>query len=105
MGRAHKGVYARLRGLCETHRGVDGFRKSSTHPTNRAHQGRSIMRYVKRMGGTLAAAVIASVALGTVPSLAQVNPDPNAAPNPYQLDEGWPKLPAGRKCGATFGVS
>jgi len=26
--------------------------------------------------------------------------DPNAAPNPYRLEEGWAKLPAGRKWGS-----
>jgi hypothetical protein len=31
--------------------------------------------------------------------------DPNAAPNPYRLDEGWGKLPPGRNWGATFGMS
>src|ERR1700732_5269243 len=30
--------------------------------------------------------------------------DPNAAPNPYRVDEGWAKLPQGRKWGAAIGV-
>jgi len=29
----------------------------------------------------------------------QVTPDPNAAPDPYRLDDGWAKLPEGRKWG------
>ena len=29
---------------------------------------------------------------------------PNAAPNPYRLDEGWAKLPEGRKWGSAIGV-
>ena len=63
------------------------------------------MQHEKRIGGVLAAAVIATMAVWTAPSSAQVNPDPNAAPNPYRLDEGWAKLPAGRNWGATFGIS
>jgi sugar lactone lactonase YvrE len=63
------------------------------------------MRYEKCLGGALAAAVIASLAFCAAPSFAQTKPDPNAAPNPYRLDEGWAQLPAGRKWGATFGIS
>jgi sugar lactone lactonase YvrE len=63
------------------------------------------MRHVKQVSGLLAGAVIAAIAFWAEPSFAQVNPDPNAAPNPYRLDEGWAKLPAGRKWGGTFGVS
>jgi hypothetical protein len=63
------------------------------------------MQHRKRLGGALAAAVIGSVLAWTAPASAQVNPDPNAAPNPYRLDDGWAKLPAGRKWGGTFGVS
>jgi streptogramin lyase len=63
------------------------------------------MRYEKQVRGVLAAAVIAAIAVWAQPSFAQINPDPNAAPNPYRLDEGWAKLPAGRKWGGTFGVS
>ncbi|HEY5619005.1 MAG TPA: peptidyl-alpha-hydroxyglycine alpha-amidating lyase family protein [Vicinamibacterales bacterium] len=36
--------------------------------------------------------------------LAQGGADPNAAPNPYRVDEGWAKLPQGRKWGAAIGV-
>src|SRR6202162_5772771 len=63
------------------------------------------MRHEKRISGVLAAAVLAAIAVWAQPSSAQTNPDPNAAPNPYQLDEGWAKLPAGRNWGATFGIS
>ena len=62
------------------------------------------MRYSMPTGGLLAA-MIAAFALSSTPSFAQVTPDPNAAPNPYRLDEGWAKLPAGRTWGATFGIS
>jgi sugar lactone lactonase YvrE len=50
-------------------------------------------------------AVVAAFALSGNHSFAQGAPDPNAAPNPYKLDEGWMKLPEGRKIGATFGLS
>lgn len=36
--------------------------------------------------------------------IAQGGADPNAAPNPYRVDEGWAKLPEGRKWGAAVGV-
>jgi sugar lactone lactonase YvrE len=62
------------------------------------------MRHETRISGALAAAVIATIAMSTVPSSAQVNPDPNVAPNPYRLDDGWAKLPEGRKWGAAIGV-
>jgi DNA-binding beta-propeller fold protein YncE len=35
---------------------------------------------------------------------AQPAVDPNSAPNPYHVDEGWAKLPAGRHWGAVPGV-
>ena len=63
------------------------------------------MRFEKGVGGALAVAVITGIALWSAPSFTQTNPDPNAAPNPYRLDEGWAKLPAGRNWGATFGAS
>jgi sugar lactone lactonase YvrE len=63
------------------------------------------MHYEKMLGGALAAAAIAAMLGLAAPSLAQMSADPNAAPNPYRLDEGWAKLPAGRNWGATFGIS
>ena len=50
-------------------------------------------------------AVVAAFAMSGNQSFAQGAPDPNAAPNPYKLDEGWLKMPEGRKIGATFGLS
>jgi DNA-binding beta-propeller fold protein YncE len=50
-------------------------------------------------------AVAAAFAMSGDHSFAQGAPDPNAAPNPYKLDEGWMKLPEGRKIGSTFGLS
>jgi hypothetical protein len=60
------------------------------------------MRYVQQAGGALIAAAFALSATRTFP---QGTPGPNAAPNPYRLDEGWAKLPPGRNWGATFGAS
>ena len=63
------------------------------------------MQYVQQAGGALIAAVAAAFALSATPTFPQGIPEPNAAPNPYRLDEGWAKLPPGRKWGATFGAS
>jgi hypothetical protein len=41
-------------------------------------------------------AVVAAFAGTGGNSYAQGAPDPNAAHNPYRLDEGWAKLPEGR---------
>lgn len=59
----------------------------------------------REMKFALGFAVIAAFAMSGDKSYAQGAPDPNAAPNPYKLDEGWMKLPEGRKIGATFGLS
>jgi DNA-binding beta-propeller fold protein YncE len=52
------------------------------------------------------ALLVTSVACAASSSMAcaQARPDPNAAPNPYRIDEGWAKLPAGREWGAAIGV-
>jgi sugar lactone lactonase YvrE len=63
------------------------------------------MQYLKPAGGALIVAAVAAFAFSATPSFAQTTADPNAAPNPYRLDEGWAKLPAGRKWGGTFGLS
>jgi len=44
----------------------------------------------------LAAVTIAATALSAGTGSAQTSGDPNAAPNPYRLDDGWAKLPQGR---------
>ena len=54
-------------------------------------------------GGVLAAALI-SMLVSSLPSVAQTSADPNSAPNPYQMEEGWAKLPAGRHWGMTIGL-
>jgi sugar lactone lactonase YvrE len=57
-----------------------------------------------RLGGALAAALIASVPLSVGKVHAQASPDPNAAPNPYRVVEDWAKLPGGRRLGQTISV-
>ncbi len=50
-------------------------------------------------------AVVATIAMSAAPACAQTNPDPNSAPNPYRLDEGWAKQPMGRGFGSTIGLN
>jgi hypothetical protein len=61
------------------------------------------MILTREMKIALGLAVFAAFAAPADKSYAQAS-DPNAAPNPYRLDDGWAKLPAGRKFGATFGL-
>ena len=62
------------------------------------------MRYERPIGGALAGAVVASILAWATPSFAQTNADPNAAPNSYQLDAGWLKMPEGRQMGQAISV-
>jgi sugar lactone lactonase YvrE len=48
--------------------------------------------------------VIAVGMAAALPAVAQT-PDPNSAPNPYRLDEGWAKQPMGRGFGSTIGLN
>ncbi len=52
----------------------------------------------------LGAAVVAAASMSGDRSLAQMMPDPNAAPNPYREEPGWAKLPEGRKWGMVLGI-
>jgi streptogramin lyase len=61
------------------------------------------MRNAARVTFMLGIAIAAAAAM-RVPIQAQTSPDPNAAPNPYRMEENWAKLPAGRKWGSTIGV-
>jgi streptogramin lyase len=63
------------------------------------------MSLTRGMTFALGFAVAAALAMSGDRGYAQGAPDPNAAPNPYRLDEGWAKLPAGRQWGAVFGTS
>ena len=61
---------------------------------------------MRRISGTSYAVgiILAAAIAGSGVSLAQNAPDPNGAPNPYRVDEGWAKLEQGRKWGAAVGV-
>src|SRR6266571_4104275 len=58
----------------------------------------------RRIRYALGIAIFAAIAMQGSGSFAQNGADPNAAPNPYHVDEGWAKLPQGRKWGAAIGV-
>jgi len=62
------------------------------------------MKYAGQMTLMLGAAVVALVAISGERVYSQATADPNAAPNPYTMQEGWAKLPAGRKWGSTIGI-
>jgi sugar lactone lactonase YvrE len=62
------------------------------------------MSWQARSHYLLAAVVTAAIAMSGDSGYAQTSADPNAAPNPYRLDDGWAKLPEGRKWGAAIGV-
>ncbi|MGC2320385.1 MAG: hypothetical protein WA615_28440, partial [Bradyrhizobium sp.] len=51
----------------------------------------------------LGAGIFALIALSAEKTYAQGN-NPNAYPNPYQLQENWAKLPPGRTWGSTIGI-
>ena len=50
-------------------------------------------------------AVVGSLAMSAVPAFSQANPNPNSAPNPYRLEDGWAKQPVGRNHGSTIGLN
>src|SRR4051812_27439424 len=58
-----------------------------------------------RVGGALAAAAVATLALSSTTTIARADDAQNAAPNPYRMEEGWAKLPEGRKWGMTLGIA
>ena len=62
------------------------------------------MWHAYRIRYALGLAIVATMGMQGQGSFAQTGADPNAAPNPYHLDEGWAKLPQGRKWGAAIGV-
>jgi sugar lactone lactonase YvrE len=49
--------------------------------------------------------IAAVIVMSAAPTCAQTAADPNAAPNPYRLDEGWAKQPMGRGFGSTIGLN
>ena len=62
------------------------------------------MWHAKQMKCALGISIVAAIAIWEERGIAQGGPDPNAAPTPYRVDEGWAKLPQGRKWGAAVGV-
>ncbi len=57
-----------------------------------------------RFAAALAITAAATIGTGNAPAFAQAA-DPNSAPNPYHMDSWAPQMPAGRKLGATIGIS
>jgi len=63
------------------------------------------MTSVRRTICTLGLAAMAAIAICDSAAHAQGAPDPNAAPNPYHVDNSWNlQLPEGRKLGAPIGI-
>src|SRR6266852_1277849 len=62
------------------------------------------MRHPSGMRYALGLAMVAAIAMLGEGIFARGGADQNAAPNLYRVDEGWAKLPEGRKWGAAIGV-
>jgi sugar lactone lactonase YvrE len=62
------------------------------------------MTQANRLAALLGVAVVATMALAGGRGFAQTA-DPNSAPNPYRLEDGWAKLPEGRKWGMVIGIN
>src|SRR5579864_7052134 len=62
------------------------------------------MRHKQIVSWALPIAVFVVFAMRSTNGHAKPADDPNSAPNLYRIDEGWAKLPAGRKWGAAVGV-
>jgi streptogramin lyase len=63
------------------------------------------MRHSPRWGLRFASFAVFAILLTDSRSFTQSNVTPvNSAPNPYQMIEGWAKLPEGRKWGSTSAV-
>lgn len=60
------------------------------------------MRHAKNCA--LGITIVAAIAMSEGRGIAQGGSDPNGAPNPYRVDEGWAKLSHDRKWGAAVGV-
>jgi DNA-binding beta-propeller fold protein YncE len=59
---------------------------------------------MRRARELLLALGVAAAATGLPGHASCAESGPNAAPNPYRLDEGWAKLTPGRKWGAAIGI-
>ncbi len=62
------------------------------------------MSHASRIRYALGLAMLAAIVMLAEGIFAAGEADPNSAPNPYRVDEGWAKLPQGRKWGAAIGV-
>jgi sugar lactone lactonase YvrE len=62
------------------------------------------MHRVDRVKFMVGVAVAAVIAMSAVPVYSQAT-DPNSAPNPYRLADGWAKQPQGRGFGSTIGLN
>ena len=62
------------------------------------------MRHTRILNLALSIAVLAGIGMPRIDGFAKPADDPNSAPNLYRVDEGWAKLPPGRKWGAAVGV-
>ncbi len=62
------------------------------------------MSHESRIRYALGLAMVAAIIMLAEGIFAAGDADPNSAPNPYLVDEGWAKLPQGRKWGAAIGV-
>ena len=58
----------------------------------------------RRTRYALGIAIVAAMVMPGERSFTQGGTDPNAAPNPYRVEEDWAKLRQGRKWGAAIGV-
>src|ERR1700747_817378 len=62
------------------------------------------MRNARLIRCSLGLAILSVITMLAPGTFARGADDPNSAPNPYRVDEGWAKLPQGRKWGAAIGV-
>ena len=62
------------------------------------------MRMTLELSFAVSVAVLAAL-VGSAGTIYAQDSGPNSAPQSYKLDEGWAKLPEGRKFGAVFGLS
>jgi DNA-binding beta-propeller fold protein YncE len=62
------------------------------------------MRHTRIVNYAVGIAVLAAIAMPRTNGFGRPADDPNNAPNLYRVDEGWAKLPPGRKWGAAVGV-
>src|SRR5262249_2145642 len=82
---------------------AEGFARRSEDATNINAQGRTTMSHAFRATVMIAAAAGALAGVAYERLYAQ-GAEPNAAPNPYKMQDDWAQLPEGRKFGAAIKV-